>query len=54
MQYLIINALDTLALLENTFYEDGGNWYVNTPSPVLPIAMILQTGEIVPTNWELK
>ncbi len=51
-QYLIINALQTLDLLQSTFYdEDSGNWYINTPSPVLPIAMILQNGDIVPTNW---
>lgn len=51
-QYLIINALQTLDLLQSTFYdEDSGNWYINTFSPVLPIAMILQNGDIVPTNW---
>ena len=51
-QYLIINALDTLDLLENSLYdEDSGNWYINTPSSVLPIAMILQDGDIVPTDW---
>lgn len=51
-QYLIINALQTLDLLQSTFYdEDSGNWYINTPSSVLPIAMILQNGDIVPTNW---
>ncbi len=38
----------------NTFYdEDSGNWCINTPSPVLPVAMILQNGDIVPTIWEL-
>ncbi|MDZ8238008.1 MAG: hypothetical protein RMZ69_12670 [Nostoc sp. ChiQUE01a] len=53
-QYLIINALTTLDLLGNTFYdEDSGNWYINTPSSVLPIAMILQNGDIVPTSWDL-
>ncbi|MBD2770775.1 hypothetical protein [Iningainema tapete] len=53
-QYLIINALVTLDLLENSFYdEDSGNWYINTLSPVLSTAMILQNGDIVPTNWEL-
>jgi hypothetical protein len=31
-QYLIINALTTLDLLQNTFYdEDSGNWYINHP-----------------------
>ncbi|WP_341525729.1 hypothetical protein WKK05_24545 [Nostoc sp. UHCC 0302] len=53
-QYLIINALTTLDLLGNTFYdEDSGNWYINTLSQVLPIAMILQNGDIVPTTWDL-
>ncbi|MDF5706610.1 MAG: hypothetical protein PUP90_02730 [Nostoc sp. S4] len=53
-QYLIMNALTTIDLLGNTFYdEDSGNWYINTPSPVLPIAMILQNGDIVPTTWDL-
>ncbi len=52
-QYLIVNALTTLDLLGNTFYdEDSGNWYINTPSQVLPIAMILQNGDIVPTSWD--
>jgi hypothetical protein len=53
-QYLIINALDILELLELTFYDqDSGNWYIQTASCVLPIAVILQTGDIVPTTWEL-
>ncbi|NDJ22839.1 hypothetical protein GS682_14585 [Nostoc sp. B(2019)] len=53
-QYLIINALTTLDLLGNTFYdEESGNWYINSPSPILPIAMILQNGDIVPTTWDL-
>jgi len=51
-QYLIINALDTLDLLGSNFYdEDTGDWYIQTPSPVLPYAIILQDGSIVPTNW---
>jgi hypothetical protein len=51
-QYLIINALETLALLQQrTFDRDTGNWYIRTSSPVLPIAMILPSGDIVPTNW---
>ncbi|MBW4687289.1 MAG: hypothetical protein KME40_19800 [Komarekiella atlantica HA4396-MV6] len=53
-QYLIINALTTLDLLGNTFYdEESGNWYINSSSPILPIAMILQNGDIVPTTWDL-
>jgi hypothetical protein len=51
-QYLIINALDTLDLLGSNFYdEDTGDWYIQTPSPVLTNSIILQSGEIVPINW---
>ena len=50
----MINALATIELLERQYYSrDNGNWYIETPSPILPIAMILQNGEIVPTTWEL-
>ncbi len=53
-QYLIISALEVLELLQNSFYdENSGNWYINTPSTVLSIAMILQNGDIVPPNWGL-
>ncbi len=32
-QYLIINALITLGLLGNRFYdEDSGNWYIKIPA----------------------
>lgn len=48
-QYLILNALDTLGLLQNTIYdEDNQIWYVSTPSAILPIAILLPTGEITP------
>ncbi len=51
-QYLIINALQTLGLLEYDFYdEDRGEWYIATANTVLPISMILFNGDIVPTNW---
>lgn len=51
-QYLIINALQTLDLLEYDFYDqDRGEWYIATPSPVLPVSIILQLGDIVPTTW---
>lgn len=51
-QYLIINALQTLELLERDFYDrDGGNWYIQTPSQVLPTAVILQNGDIVPLEF---
>jgi hypothetical protein len=53
-QYLIISALEVLELLQNSFYdENSGNWYINTPSTVLSIAIILQNGDIVPPNWGL-
>jgi hypothetical protein len=53
-QYLIVNALEALDLLQNSFYDEvSGNWYINTLSSILPIAMILQSGEIFPTNWGL-
>lgn len=49
-QYLVVNALETLDLLQQrTFERDTGNWYIRTPSPVLPIAMILPSSDIVPT-----
>ena len=52
LQYSIVNALETLELLQNSFYDEGsGNWYVNTSSSVLPIAIILQSGDVVPPNW---
>ncbi|HBL11987.1 MAG TPA: hypothetical protein DD379_11370 [Cyanobacteria bacterium UBA11162] len=48
-QYLVINALDTLGLLiENRYDEDTGVWYVFTPSPILPLAVLRQSGEITP------
>ncbi|MCL1469775.1 hypothetical protein [Argonema antarcticum] len=52
-QYLILNALDTLDLLGYTFYDiETGTWYIETPSPVLPISRLLQNGEIVPVEPE--
>ena len=51
-QYLIINALQTLNLLEYDLYDqDRGEWYIATLSLVLPVSIILQNGDIVPTNW---
>lgn len=48
-QYLILNALGTLGLLEGMFYDQGkGFWYITTPSPVLPTALLLQNGDIAP------
>ncbi|NJK67023.1 MAG: hypothetical protein HC789_18555 [Microcoleus sp. CSU_2_2] len=53
-QYLVINALQTLQLIEYEFYDgESGDWYIATPSQVLPVAVILPNGEIVPTNWRL-
>lgn len=54
-QYLILNALETLELLQRRLYDQStGNWYIETLSPVLPIAMLLSNGEIVPINWMLE
>lgn len=51
-QYLILNALETLGLLEHNFYdEDDGSWYIRTPSPILPIARLLPNGDITPVNF---
>lgn len=51
-QFLVFNALDTLALTEGHFYDGGrGNWYIQTPSPVLPRSIILPNGEIVPFEF---
>jgi hypothetical protein len=52
-QYLIINALDTLGLLVREIYDlEQGVWYIETPSLVLPIAIILPSGDVFPTTWE--
>jgi len=48
-QYLVINTLQTLELLTYELYdEDIGVWYIETPSPVLPIARLMPSGEILP------
>jgi hypothetical protein len=51
-QYLILNALETLELLQYRLYdEDTGNWLMITPSPVLPTSFLLQSGDVVPSTW---
>jgi hypothetical protein len=51
-QYLILNALETLNLIEYDFYDsENGDWYIATASPILPIAIVLPNGEIIPTLW---
>lgn len=51
-QYLIVNALETLQLLEWRLYdEDTGLWRIQTLSPILPVAYILPNGEIIPPDW---
>lgn len=48
-QYLTLNGLDTLALLIDYRYdEDTGIFIIRTLSPVLPLAMLRQDGEITP------
>lgn len=52
-QYLVLNALETLELLINRVYdENNGIWFIQTPSPILPIARLLQSGDIVPVEPE--
>ncbi len=51
-QYLVLNALETLGLLEGMFYdEERGFYYIRTPGIVLPTALLVQDGEIVPISW---
>jgi hypothetical protein len=39
-QYLVLNALETLGLLEGMFYdEERGIYYITTPSPILPTGL---------------
>ena len=52
-QYMVINALDTLDLLRLNFYDENrGVWYIETPSPLLPISKVLENGEVVPIEPE--
>lgn len=51
-QFLVFNALETLALITHGFYSSAnGYWYIETLSPILPIAVILPDGEIVPFEF---
>jgi hypothetical protein len=51
-QYIILNALETLDLLQFRLYDERrGFWLLITPSPVLPRAYLLQNGDIVPGEW---
>ncbi len=51
-QYLILNALETLELLQFRLYDENtGIWLLITLSPVLPRAYLLQNGDIVPGEW---
>jgi len=52
VQYLILNALETIDLLQFRLYDETtGAWLLITPSPVLPISYLQQDGEIVPGTW---
>ncbi|HEY9908542.1 MAG TPA: hypothetical protein V6D18_13160 [Thermosynechococcaceae cyanobacterium] len=54
-QYLVLNALETLGFLQETTYDEAtGRWYINTFSNVLPVAMIVRNGEVVPVWWTLE
>ena len=51
-QYLILNALETLGLLESMVYDpDEGIWYIETPSAFLPVSILTRDGEVVPITW---
>lgn len=51
-QYLILNALETLGLLESMVYDpDEGIWYIETPSSILPVSILTRNGEVVPITW---
>ena len=47
-QYLVLNALETLGLLNFRVYdEDNGAWLLITSSLTLPQSYLLPNGEIV-------
>ncbi|PIG90519.1 hypothetical protein [Gloeocapsopsis sp. IPPAS B-1203] len=51
-QYLILNALETLDLLQFRLYDENtGIWLIITASSVLPRAYLLPSGDIVPGEW---
>lgn len=51
-QYLILNALETLELLQFRLYDQStGDWLIITPSPVLPLSSLKPNGDIVPREW---
>ncbi|MDZ7958921.1 MAG: hypothetical protein RMY34_13735 [Aulosira sp. DedQUE10] len=35
----------------NTYEQDRGLWFIATLSPILPVAVITQDGEIFPIEW---
>lgn len=46
-QYIILNALETLGLLRDYRYdEDTGIFFIITLSPILPLAMLQQDGDV--------
>lgn len=51
-QYLILNALETLELLQFRLYDEStGDWLLITPSIVLPVSSLKPNGDIVPREW---
>lgn len=49
VQFLVFNALDTLACIQMHFYnQQNGYWYIQTPSRILPLSVIMPDGEIYP------
>lgn len=54
-QFLVFNALDTLQLPRPDFFDAQRSiWYVETLSPILPLARLMPDGEILPleTSYE--
>jgi hypothetical protein len=51
-QYLVINALETLRFIFRDAYDrETGIWYIETSSLSLPIAQLMQNGEVLPVEF---
>lgn len=51
-QYLILNALETLELLQFRLYDEStGDCLIITPSRILSVASLKPNGDIVLREW---
>jgi hypothetical protein len=51
-QFLVVNALETLGLISYQFYNrERGVWFIETPSPLIPLTVILPNGDVYPFEW---